>query len=344
MFGRGLNSNVLKYIFSLLLICVFSIVKAQSTKILLLDSGKNTSLRGLSVVNDKVAWVSGSNGWVAKTVDGKTFTWQQLKGYEKLDFRDIEAFSAEEAIIVNAGSPAYILKTKDGGQTWKQVYENKDSLIFLDGMDFWNAKEGIIFGDPIYGIMKLLTTKDGGETWQDISAKANVTLKDGEAAFAASGTTIRTFKNNVYIATGGKHSRLWTSTDKAKTWSVQNIDIIKGEASTGAFSIAIGTKTIYAVGGDYVKEKATFNNYSYITIDGTSWLKAKTNPNGYRSAIEIINKNIIIAAGPSGIDISNDAGQTWQLLSSKGFHTCRKAKKGKLVLFTGSRGQIGKLL
>lgn len=320
-----------------------AVAKAQSQQILLLDSGRNTSLRGLSIVNNKVAWVSGSNGWVAKTIDGNTFIWQQLKGYEKLDFRDIEAFSADEAMIINAGSPAYILKTKDGGQTWNQVYANIDSLIFLDGMDFWNNKEGIIFGDPINGIMRLLFTKDRGETWQDISAKANIKLKEGEAAFAASGTTIRTFKKNIYIATGGKHSRLWTSADKGKNWTSKDIEILKGEPSTGAFSIAISAKFLYAVGGDYLKEKANIGNYSYKNINGDNWTKVEKNPNGYRSAVEVINKNFIIAVGPSGIDFSNNAGQSWQLLSTKGFHTCRKAKNGTLILFTGSRGQIGKL-
>jgi len=334
----------LKYLLTLLFICCFSLAKSQSQKILLLDSGKNTSLRGLSVVNDKVAWVSGSNGWVAKMVDGKSFSWQQVKGFEKLDFRDIESFSADEAIIINAGYPAYILKTKDGGQTWKTVYENKDSLIFLDGMDFWNAKEGIIFGDPINGIMKLLVTKDAGETWQDVSAKANVNLKEGEASFAASGTTIRTFKNKVYIATGGKHSRLWNSADKAQTWSVEDIDIIKGEASTGTFSIAINQNTIYAVGGDYLKEESAISNYSFKSTKENTWTKIENNPKGYRSAIEVINKKVILATGPSGVDISNDAGQSWQLFSPKGFHTCRRAIKGKLILFTGSRGQIGKLI
>ena len=118
---------------------------AQYFKTTLLDTGKNTSIRGLSVVDNKVAWISGSNGWIAKTMDGEHFEWQQLKGFEKIDFRDIEAFSKDNAIIVSAGSPAYILKTKDGGKSWKTVYQNNEPDIFLDGMDFWNKKEGNYF-------------------------------------------------------------------------------------------------------------------------------------------------------------------------------------------------------
>ncbi|MFX8910908.1 hypothetical protein ABTN03_19845, partial [Acinetobacter baumannii] len=65
--------------------------KAQQIKII--TEGTKTSIRGLSVVDDKIFWASGSNGMVARTTDGgKTIEWQQVKGYEKRDFRDVEAF------------------------------------------------------------------------------------------------------------------------------------------------------------------------------------------------------------------------------------------------------------
>ena len=81
----------------------------------LLQQGKPTSIRGLSVVDDSIAWLSGSKGTVAITHNGgKTWDWQQVKGFEKADFRDIEAFSAKEAIIMSSGTPALILKTTAG--------------------------------------------------------------------------------------------------------------------------------------------------------------------------------------------------------------------------------------
>ncbi|MDA9555310.1 YCF48-related protein [Pelobium sp.] len=321
----------------------FKIAGAQSFKTLTLDSGKNTSLRGLSVLSDKVAWVSGSNGWVAKTTDGKTFNWQKVEGFEKVDFRDIEAFSENEAIVVNAGSPAYILKTTDGGETWKKVYENKDSLIFLDGMDFWNKREGIIFGDPMNGLMQILITKDGGETWENISAKANIKLNKGEAGFAASGTSIRTYKNSIFIATGGTSTRLWMSNDKGKTWENTEIPLIKGEPSTGTFSIAVHQNQVFAVGGDYLKAGSNILNYAIFNSKTKEWKIVAQPPKGYRSAIEIIDANLLISTGPSGTDYSIDSGQTWQALNLEGFNTCRKAKKGNLVLFTGAKGKIARL-
>src|SRR6201996_705330 len=146
-------------LFTLLSITFF--LKAQ--KVTLLQQGKPTSIRGLSVVNNNIAWVSGSNGYTALTTDGgKTWTWQQVKGFEKADFRDIEAFSDKEAIIMASGTPALILKTIDGGKNWQIKYRNTDTAYFLDAMKFINAKHGIVLGDPISNKFLLLETNDCG--------------------------------------------------------------------------------------------------------------------------------------------------------------------------------------
>jgi|GEM_PF-5787481 len=40
--------------------------KTQEFTLHVLEEGKSTSIRGLSVPNDSVAWVSGSDGWVGQ--------------------------------------------------------------------------------------------------------------------------------------------------------------------------------------------------------------------------------------------------------------------------------------
>src|SRR3954452_20433612 len=105
----------------------FFIFHANSQKLIIniLDSGRKTSLRGLSVVDDDIAWASGSNGTVARSTNGgKTFEWLTVQGYEQRDFRDVEAFDANTAVIMAIAEPAFILKTKDGGITWKKVFED----------------------------------------------------------------------------------------------------------------------------------------------------------------------------------------------------------------------------
>lgn len=334
-----------KYLFVVLLCPLFSF--AQNYALKQLTSGKNTSMRGLSVLSDSVAWVSGSNGYVGKTLNGgKTWEWVQPKGYEKLDFRDIEAFDNLKAIVVNSGSPAYILSTTDGGKNWSEVYKNIDSAIFLDGMAFWNNQEGIIFGDPINNKMQLLKTTDGGLSWQDISKNLKKNLAMGEAGFAASGTTIRTAADGkVWIASGGAKSNIYYSSNYGNSWKVYPCPILQGESSTGPFSIAFyNAKKGLAVGGNYLKDKENINNVLMTKNGGKTWTKPERPVLGYRSAVEYFTDKICFTTGSSGTDYSMDGGNTWSNISTQNFNSLQKAKTGDLVLLTGNRGQIYQLV
>ncbi|WAC39520.1 WD40/YVTN/BNR-like repeat-containing protein [Pedobacter sp. SL55] len=316
---------------------------AQTLVFVPLVTDAKTSMRGLAVVNQDVIWVSGSNGYVGKSVNGgKTWEWLQPKGYETLDFRDIQAFDADKAIIINAGSPAYVLTTLDGGKTWRENYKNTDTAIFLDGMDFWDPQNGIIFGDPINGKMQLLRTTDGGSTWQNISHQLTLPMQKGEAGFAASGTTIKTYgKGKVWVATGGVVSNIYQSHDYGNTWQVYACPIIQGEASTGTFSIDFfDTKKGVAVGGNYLKDKDNSNNVLYTTNGGKSWRKPSVPVSGYRSGVAYITKNICLATGTSGTDISTDGGKTWRNISALSFNAVKALGNGAILV--GGKGQVYK--
>ncbi|WP_343524163.1 oxidoreductase [Pedobacter sp.] len=319
---------------------------AQSYTMKPLTEGTKTSIRGLSVVSDQVIWVSGSNGSVGKSTDGgSTWKWTKPKDYEKLDFRDIEAFDNQNAIIVNAGSPAYILKTTDGGESWTTHYKNADTAIFLDGAGFWDKNRGIVFGDPIHNRLQLLKTVDAGKSWQDITANLTSSLVKGEASFAASGTTIKTLPGGkTWIATGGTVSNIYFSPDYGQHWQVFKCPIIQGENSTGPFSIDfLNDKNGVAVGGNYVKDKENTNNILLTSDGGKTWQKPTTPVFGYRSGVTYINAKTLIATGTSGTDISTDAGQNWKHISDKSFNAVQKAKKGKIVILAGEKGSVYQL-
>jgi photosystem II stability/assembly factor-like uncharacterized protein len=319
---------------------------AQSYSIKPLNESAKTSLRGLSVVSDQVTWVSGSNGSIGKTTDGgTTWKWMKPKGYEKFDFRDIEAFDDQNAVIVGIASPAYILKTIDGGETWTENYKNVDSAIFLDGVSFWDKNRGIIFGDPINDKMQLLKTIDAGKSWQDISTNLKTNLAKGEASFAASGTTVKTLPGGkTWVATGGTVSNIYFSPDYGQSWQVFKCPILQGEGSTGPFSIDfLNDKTGIVVGGNYVKDKENSNNVLLTTDGGKTWQKPNTPVLGFRSAVTYINAKTLIATGTSGTDISTDGGQNWKHISDKSFNAVQKAKKGKQVILAGEKGTIYQL-
>lgn len=320
---------------------------AQTYNLVPLTTGTNTSIRGMSVVSDKIAWVSGSNGYIGKTIDGgNTWQWTQPAGYEKLDFRDIEAFDGLKAITVNAGSPAYVLLTLDGGKTWTERYKNLDSAIFLDGMDFWDEKNGIVFGDPILNKMQLLRTQDGGQRWSDISANVKFDMAVGEAGFAASGTSIRTLgAGRTWIATGGAVANIYFSDDYGNTWKRFNCPIIQGESSTGTFSMDFYTKKKgVVVGGNYLKDKENLNNVLLTANGGKSWKRPVKPVNGYRSGVIYLNGSALIATGSSGTDVSQDGGLNWYPISDTGFNVIQKAKNSKLVLLGGNKGSIYKVV
>ena len=298
-----------------------------------------SSFRGLSVVDDSTAWVSGSSGWIGKTSNG-TNQWEfkQVSGFEKLDFRSLYAFDSQNAIIANAGSPAHILKTTDGGNSWQIVYQNNHPDAFFDGIDFWNDREGIIYGDPIEGRMLLLSTKDGGNTWNELPQAQRPIVNEGEASFAASGTGIRCYgKSKVIISTGGKSSRLFVSNNKGGLWNALTPQIIQGKNSTGIFSVAFRDKKGIVVGGDYLQDSLKVKHVLITKDAGKTWQTPATPTRGYRECVEYISNKVLIATGPSGLDVSYNNGRDWQSLSDeKGFHVVRKARKGKLVVVAGS--------
>jgi photosystem II stability/assembly factor-like uncharacterized protein len=302
----------------LLLIVASTIVKsAKAQTVQVLTSGTKTSLRGLSVVNDKVLWVSGSNGTVGKSIDaGQTFSWQQVKGYEKTDFRDIEAFDKNVAVIMGIDSPAYILRTEDGGKNWTKVFQNNQQGIFLDAMEFWNEQSGIVLGDPIDHHFFIARTFDGGKTWQQLPASKCPVADSGEACFASSGTNIRKLnKAEAIFVSGGLASNVFIRDAKIK------LPLIQGKETTGANSIAVkNSKSFIVVGGDFnTKDSSTRN--CYITTDGGKTFTAPVEgPHGYRSCIEFLGKKNWISCGLNGVDITNNDGSTFSWISKESFH------------------------
>jgi len=321
-------------------ITCLGLLHADAQKIELLASSTHSSLRGLSVVNDQVVWVSGSDGTVGRSLDGgKTWEWIVVPGHEKNDFRDIEAFDKNTAVIMAIATPAIILKTRDGGKTWQQVYENNTPGMFLDAMEFWNKDSGIVLGDPINGKFFVARSFDGGDSWHEIPTRELPDADSGEACFASSGTNVRKLKKDeACFISGGLRSRLFIRDQRI------DLPIVQGRESTGANSIAVqDPQHLIVVGGDFTHDTVTYKNCALTRDGGATWITPAVPPHGYRSCVEYVEKNKLICCGTSGVDISTDGGMTWRLIDTGNFHVCRKAKKGHAVFLAGGNGRVGKL-
>ena len=332
---------------SLLLVIIPALVFSQRPDVEMLTSGTPTSLRGLSVVNDNVVWVSGSRGTVGRTTNGgKSWKWMKVNGFDSTDFRDIEAFDASTAVIMSVAEPAYILKTSDGGENWKVVYENKTKGMFLDAMEFWNERAGIVIGDPVDGRFFIARTFDGGNSWKDLPFDKRPVADSGEALFAASGTNIRPLDlDEAVFVTGGLKSRIFTKNGPVV------LPIIQGKETTGANSIAVwdnlklkGGKRMIIVGGDFNSDTSRTKNCFYSNDGGKSWKQPYNPPHGYRSCVEYYTKIDLFACGLNGVDYSYDGGKSWKWISKTGFHVVRRSKLGAAVYFAGGNGRVGKLV
>lgn len=309
-------------------------------------SGTLASFRGLSVVDDSVAWVSGSLGTVGRTVSGgRKWQFGVVPGMEKAEFRTLYAFDSLHAIIGNASSPAVLLRTENGGRSWTEVYRNAHPDAFLDGVDFWDNKRGLVYGDPINGRLLLLKTTDAGRHWLELPESERPRPDSGEASFAASGTNIRTWgKSNVLIATGGRVSRIWFSENGGQGWRTVPVPILQGKASQGIFSVAVHNKTWIVVGGDYLADTVRKQHVFYSRDAGQSWEFPQTPTMGYRESVEWVKGAVWFSTGPSGTELSLDDGNTWQPVSkTRGFHVLRKARKGNAVFLAGGKGVVGRM-
>jgi photosystem II stability/assembly factor-like uncharacterized protein len=331
--------DLLKF-FALCLTSFIMINAASAQSITLLTTKDSISIRGLSAVNDKIVWVSGSKGSVARSIDGgKTWKWMRIPGFEKTDFRDIEAFSASTAVIMGVSSPAYILRTNDAGATWKTVYVNQQKEMFLDAMEFWNEQSGIVIGDPINNRFYIARTFDGGKTWRDIPEQNKPLADSGEACFASSGTNIRKLNKEEAVFVSGGSSAHFFIRDKKNP-----LPLITDGTTSGANSIAVkNSKTMIVVGGDFSKKDSTRQNCLLTTDGGNTWTAPASAPTGYRSCVEYLRNNEWITCGLNGVDITTDDGNHWKNISTESFNVCRKAKKGSAVFLAGGGGKIGKL-
>ena len=318
------------------------------------SSGTIARLRGVSAVNDQVAWASGADSTVLRTEDGGA-TWKKLTvASDKLDFRDIDAIDERTAYLlaIGNGEASRIYKTTDAGLTWTLQFKNTEPKAFYDAMSFWDANNGIVIGDSIAGQFCILITDNGGRTWKRVPAESLPAALANEGAFAASGTNIAVWgRSHAWIATGGAaKSRVLRTSDRGRKWKVVDTPV-KAGASTGIFSIDFrDARHGVIVGGDYNKEGEAEDNLAVTNNGGLTW-SLKKGLSGYRSVVAYVPHGFvktrrIIAVGPNGTDYSSDDGETWKRHEAPGFDTASFIRSGRdstVGWAAGKDGAIGRM-
>jgi hypothetical protein len=366
------NTDQIRYATTLLLLTATLATKKIQAQWDIEDSNSTASLRGIHNVGGGVAWASGTNGTVLRTEDGG-YLWQTCTippGAEKLDFRGIQAFDENTAIVMSSGKGdlSRLYKTTDGCQTWKLLFTNPDK----DG--FWDAYviarkggTGILIGDPVDKHIAI---------WRPNLDYATPTLEPfhhrpralkGECEFAASNSSLFVADPffDFWIATGGKSGarvirRINHDFDSFGFDSYPSAPVPVGfnTESSGIFSLSFrkaaetanpGKKFLVgiSVGGDYAKPDDSTHTAAFTLDGGQHWTAAQTPPHGYRSSVAYDpTQKLWITVGPNGTDISTDDGKNWHALTPSGYDPPDADKNWNalsLPFVVGPHGRIGRL-
>jgi hypothetical protein len=240
------------------------------------ESHTTASLRGIHNVGGGVAWASGTKGTVLRTEDGG-YLWQTCNippGAENLDFRGIQAFDENTAIVMSSGpgDQSRLYKTTDGCQTWKLLFTNPDKQGFWDAIqarateagsgDVCSAGSrvitGTILGDPAIHKSNQWDTStlpsfylanfEAGITCTEdrlSPSAASIFSVPKEGAFAASNSLLEKLGPGTYWMAVGRRLIQYNvgftvpSHDEAQSFCDISFPISSHSPSAGVFSLAI---------------------------------------------------------------------------------------------------------
>ena len=282
-------------------------------------TGTSAHFRGLSAVSATTAWVSGytpATGVVMRTTSGGA-SWQDVTppGSAGLQFRDIEAFDASDAVTMSIGDNPTDFRmyvTHDGGQSWALTFVNTEPTAFYDCMTFFDRNRGLALSDPPDGVhFRVIATDDGGMSWHVTGLQ--MPAAPGAYGFAASGQCLTTdHGHRAWFGTGGSEASVFRSDDRGVTWTVAPTPMLFGPTA-GINGLAFNSQQRgIAVGGDFLLPTASPDSFARSFDGGSSLSLVPGAPQEYRSGVTWADGQTAIAVGLSGSDVSSDFGATWQ--------------------------------
>lgn len=333
--------KILPFLFSFLGIFSFS-QQIESFETILNDK---ISIRALEIYDNKV-WYSGTDSKFGFVDLKNPKNQKQIRLSEKkLQFRTL-AQDKSSFYAINIESPAEFFKIDKKSLTSKIVFTDTVKTAFYDALHFVDDRLAYTFSDSDKNNqLKLAVFRNG--KWSMF--KNDISLNEGEAAFAASNTNIAASKNYLWIATGGKASRILRMNLKDEKFEIFTTPFVQGESSQGMYSIDFSDdKFGIAVGGDYTKQDANINNIATTNDGGKTWqIQASGKNAGYTTCVKIkpnSKRQEIISVGDKHISYSSDFGKTWKKISDeKGFFVCEWVDKNTVVFAGNGKVSLMKL-
>jgi photosystem II stability/assembly factor-like uncharacterized protein len=345
--------------FSSIIVVIFLLLSCSADKAIIsnpkytkvtIDTLLNETLSSRAIIIDQnKVWYAANNGnyGYVTTDESTNFKGNIAKENLKLEFRSI-AQTSKYIFILSVSNPALLYRIAKDNSEIKLVYQEKHDKVFYDSMQFLNDDEGFAIGDPTENCPSLIQTTNGGETWSKIPCSNLPKFADGEAFFATSNTNLIVKDDTIWLASGGKKSRVYRSQDKGNTWEIFETPIVQGEAMTGIFTADFYDENIgFITGGNYEKQNQNFSNKAITKDGGATWKLIDDNKAfGYASCVQFLpnsgGKSLVVIAN-SGIYYYRQRDKKWKQLSSeKDLYTLRfidnktaiAAGKNKIVKLT----------
>lgn len=304
---------------TVLIITSFCTLSAQWKKI---DLPFSSGHRAMDVCPNSSVLFAGSKGSVAlyNPISGLLTAFEVDTNAS--EFRSAVALSDSVFVVANAGAPARIYSSTDGGENWLKVYENPHPSAFIDGMMALDNKNLLAYGDQIDGQFLFLESTDGGLSWE--AKQLPPPASSSDAGFAASNEGILLVRDSIFIAISGENGNyILCSPNKGASWHTLKTSLKIGEGS-GTFAMAYSAGNLVLAGGSYLDYEATDGNLQLLDPRTRKLTDAMSAPRGYRSGIACKNR-VCLSTGTLGTDISYDGGLNWKPLNDTRYFAVRFA-------------------
>ena len=287
-------------------------------------------------------WIGGTRGTVIHSSDGGAhFTVNTVPGADSLDFRDLAILDSHTVLLMSAGpaehGAAKVFRTENGGLSWELVFQIKEKGYFFDAM-LWDGQQGLLLSDPAGPFYGLIRMSEKGRKYEVINPVSHPALQKGEAAFAASGSSLQKTRKGYYIVTGGGDKARVLFSKDLLNWQISFANIPGGEG-TGFFSIGFrDARNAWIGGGNYARIKEGPVPVLESRNAGKNWEPVAGAPAYYVEKILWANPYWILS-GPAESSAFDPKKKRWISLGKSPYHNI--CQVGDYLYGVGGRGQIG---